>query len=673
MNYRFYITINSSRVECFPLNFLKTSLVDQKEEGRVFYRRKFNGTLRFYCNTKTGTADFDLLYLVEQVDNCTQIIFEIEQKDSGAATYHNYWTGHFSTTDGSFDLDNSTFDVTPKSYDNYYDFDINGETQYNIISGIPAKVTCTTAAKPENYERCMFVVDVLEYLVGEVFTGAPVTSWFLNNADNPVIGGMNKWRYLTILQKSDAKRPDASNPATIGMLSFSELMYILRVMYNLYWTYDGTTVRIEHFSFWDSTAGIDLRAQAISARQNKYSYLKSDMPRLEKFNFMEANDSNYTEHVISYDEVCTVNETSADYSINVTTDIEYIESADMDQVSDDGWVILSNELSGGVYNVYYGAAYESGNASYNYCNSWSYLLRAFHLHNRVLMSGWINSNAIDFISARKIIRQEIKAIVCYEDNYDPNDYITTELGETYLDSKKGYVQQATIHPDGHVEFALLYGEDTNEEVEMPAAPKSLNIVIHDGAPLDAYIYLSEPNIYDTFLCIRLNFTDCTEITIPAGEVYYYQLLLDPGAPVTDYEFNIEDPSLDGWSVFVNGGMVYDRIDNTSGCPAVPPAPPAVPAAPALAGASQGDFCDPIVVTWSASAGATYYNIFRNPDKFMNPSYGLLTTSLTNSYEDYDGGLEHGETFYYKIQACNISGCSADSNEEDSGLIWCPHG
>ncbi len=135
MNYRFYMTINSSRVECFPLNFLKTTLVDEKEQGQMFYRRKFNGTLRFYCNTKTGDDDFSLLYLTETVDNCTQIILEIEQKNSGLDTYHNYWTGHFSTTDGTFDLDNSTFDITPKPYDDYFQYDIDGNVEYNIITG----------------------------------------------------------------------------------------------------------------------------------------------------------------------------------------------------------------------------------------------------------------------------------------------------------------------------------------------------------------------------------------------------------------------------------------------------------------------------------------------------------------------------------------------------------
>ena len=58
MTYRFYITLGSSQIEVHPLNFMKTSLVDSQESGEIFYRRKFNGTLRFIGD------DFDLIYMV---------------------------------------------------------------------------------------------------------------------------------------------------------------------------------------------------------------------------------------------------------------------------------------------------------------------------------------------------------------------------------------------------------------------------------------------------------------------------------------------------------------------------------------------------------------------------------------------------------------------------------
>ena len=50
MRYRFYITALSSRIEVFPLNHWKTSLVDERDDGKVYYRRKFSGSLQFTDN-----------------------------------------------------------------------------------------------------------------------------------------------------------------------------------------------------------------------------------------------------------------------------------------------------------------------------------------------------------------------------------------------------------------------------------------------------------------------------------------------------------------------------------------------------------------------------------------------------------------------------------------------
>ena len=203
------------------------------------------------------------------------------------------------------------------------------------------------------------------------------------------------------------------------------MMQILK-MYNLFWKYDGTTLRIEHYDYWQSLAGLDLQTQKISEAANKYSYINDERPKYEKFSFMEAGDSNYTQHTIKYNSACADPEHTSEYSNKVTTDLQYIIDCGGDpdlvsNVSDDGWVILASYLSGADYFVYYGNAYENAISSYNYVNSWSYLLRALFLHGRVELSGYINFTAIDFISIRKLKQQNINAIVCHEDDYDPED------------------------------------------------------------------------------------------------------------------------------------------------------------------------------------------------------------------------------------------------------------
>ena len=653
MTYRFYITIGSSQIEVHPLNFLKTSLVDAQESGEIFYRRKFNGTLRFIGD------DFELLYLVETVDSCTELILTIEQKNSGHSTYHDYWEGYFSTPDGFFDLDNCYFEITPKPYDLYKNFKINGDVQYNILDVVPIITTSTLLV---SYTRNRYLIDVIEHIISQIEPTATVTSWFFNNEYNPVTLDINKYRYLTIAQKSDIKRPTDSNPATKALMSFNELMEILRTMYNVYYKYDGTTFRIEHLSYWDDEPGLDLRTQISAVRSNKYSYER--MPRFESFSFMEARDTNYTKHTISYDEKCVGGETinTTDYNLNVTTDIDYIEdrvAADDTEsdIADSGFVILANYLQDVTPHVYFGTAYENAGSSYNYPNSWSYLLRAFFLHGRVLLTGNINDTAVDFISTAKNKKQDIKAIVCYEDNYDPSDYITTELGEDWFGGQKASVKQATIYPDGRVDFMLLYGEETNDDAEMPAQPKIIHCTITDDF---VYTTLSEPNIYDTYYWIFYDPWDitatCQEIMIAAGDTYQVDLRDDAGA----YKFNTSDDSLVGWTFILNDNEVADQSIHSVQCGAT--LPPAIPAVPVLNPPSQAAVCGPIHVDWSTSAGATYYQVWRNPNHLFAAVWEVQANPTVSEYYDYEAG-ETNMTFSYKITACNISGCSAESNEE----------
>ena len=665
--YRFYVTIGSSAVEVHPLNFMKTTLVDAPLNNEIFYRRTFNGTLRFYNSAKDAITDFDLFYLIEVVDPCDDLYLLIEEKDSGANTWHTYWEGRFTTSDGRFDLDNCTFDITPKPYDNYKNFDLHGDDEYNIVTDLDAlKITTNTLVPAEDYKENIFITDVIEYLLQKFEPLATVTSLFFTNPTNPVLGGTNKYRYLTIAQKSDIKRPNASDPATLGMMSFNEIMSIIKAMYNVFWTYDGTTLRIEHFSFWTSAAGLDLRTQAIAAKSNKYSYTKDNVPKYEKFKFAEAEDLSYTEHTISYDSLCVDASLTEEVAVNVTTDLSYIikcmATAGMEaNISDDGWVILANEYDGVDYYVYYGVGLGSAFATYNYPNGWADLIRSFYMSGRSVMSGFIQGLPYDFISARRTKQQEIKAIVCYEDAYEPTDYITTELGETWFSGQKAYVKQATIHHDGHIDFTLLYGEDEDSEVVLPTRTKSLHIIIDTSSYTEIISVLSEPNIYDTYYWIFWNDSVvgevCQEIMIPAGTIYQEDVA-DLAEIFASIKFNLTDSSLTGWHVIYNDNA---PITATLDCPAVPPVPPAVPAATTMIGAGQLSDCAVINVSWNASALATYYVLYRNPDFSLANNWVVIDNTVNTYYDDPNQCDQAGYTFTYKVKACNISGCSADSD------------
>lgn len=87
--YRFYISeASSTSYEVYPLNFLSTSLIDQQEEGKIFYRRKFNGTLLFGTTSRVTDyddgitihnrkEDFDLFWSFEQYEPCVKLYLTI--------------------------------------------------------------------------------------------------------------------------------------------------------------------------------------------------------------------------------------------------------------------------------------------------------------------------------------------------------------------------------------------------------------------------------------------------------------------------------------------------------------------------------------------------------------------------------------------------------------------
>lgn len=488
-DFRFYITNSEeTKKEVFPLNFNSTSLVDEVESGQIFRRQPFNGILIFGTNSWgeniTGgllnrKVDFDMFLDIEfdPLRLCEKQTLEIER--DGA----EYWVGTFSTSDGKWDMDNCTFEVTPTLKDKYSPFDENGDTQYNILEvGLPVMTTRMTRAVPSVgpwtfiYDRNRFLTDVITYLAQQVsqdfdpsFT---LVSSFFNDAINPITLTTNHYRYITIAQKSDIKRYLASERAWKGFMSFNECMELLKI-WNLYWDYDEVTheFTVEHIYTFNSmlAAGIDLRTEDLCISTNKYSYSKSDMPRIEKWSFMEGYFADFIPHSISYASPCVnqdKNSNTIDNAFNVTTDIEYIQDC-MDNVdlrgniSDEGWIILANYLESGLYYVYLnrlGLGYE---AHFNGDMGWGLLHNCFFKHDRVLMSGTMNGAGTNFYSAKRTKIQDCAIINCWVNGshitaFDAQQLLTTELGEEYLSGAKAFVNRADISPSGLIKLKLGY-------------------------------------------------------------------------------------------------------------------------------------------------------------------------------------------------------------------------
>ena len=456
MTYEFYIsTASSVSYQVYPLNFLETSLVDEKEDDQVFHRRKFEGSLTF--GGKKLCDDFKLFWGFEELDPCEELYLIILRNGD------SYWEGYFSTSMGEWDMDAQTFTVTPLPLDDYTVFDQGGDTLYSLL--IVSTVTVNMNYKGADYafDRCRYLIDCIEYMASQI-CGATVTSSFLNDATNYVTLGANHYNLLTIAQKSDIKRWDSTNPATFADMSWNEMMDILTSM-NLRWTYDSTTnvVTIEHVSFWGAAEGLDIRNEEMAFNTNKYKYKKETLYKYEYWSWMEAGNDEFQPSNIWYDTNCVNQDpgnNKKETSYNVTTDIQYLldcsEDSDLvSNISDDGWVILANYMDGADLTVYRSSR-PLGNVYFNADMGWGILLRAFFKHDRMQMTGYINGVETNFYSAVKNKLQETAIVYCYE--FDPSQYITTELGETYLGGEKGHVEKATIHPDGKINLELVYGD-----------------------------------------------------------------------------------------------------------------------------------------------------------------------------------------------------------------------
>lgn len=281
----------------------------------------------------------------------------------------------------------------------------------------------------------IYVPDVIKYLLAQTcpdsFSSPVLISDFLMNSTNPVTKIASKTNYLYLVQKSDAKRPSASNPATKGETSFRELMDSLYNIFQLWWYIDDSNnLVIIHQSEIEGHLGIDITINPYiktTAHKNTVEFDKSLLFRYETWTFMESKGIDFTGTSIEYDELCTVKDSESKtktYDISViTTDIGYIQTG-IDKISDDGFALLAADASNNVINE---VGVITGSDQLNGHLALSNLQDKYWRHNRILMTGKMNGNQETFISSQKI-RKLSEHNIIYCGTFDPLKQITTEQG-----------------------------------------------------------------------------------------------------------------------------------------------------------------------------------------------------------------------------------------------------
>lgn len=292
---------------------------------------------------------------------------------------------------------------------------------------------------------------ILQYLVTQTGCGLTVRSHFFDIAATHAAPPSNdaytfatgNLQDLTIHQKSDVKRPDATNasfaPPTssaVWKMKLKELLEDLTTMFNVFWKIDGTSLIIEHASYFQSAAGEDYTAQPMKLQLD----YDTDIPKSEVFKWSDANVSaNFTGYPITYDCGNGIKERKVRL---FTTDLPFIrEEANQEAISDENWVLIANQIIDTEYII----------IDTNDPLRWTSLHDKLHRHYRPFETGTLNNVAATFLSTQKIQKQPPFTVgMCCDAVFDPNKYITTALGQ-------GDVREATRNlKKDRIELELNY-------------------------------------------------------------------------------------------------------------------------------------------------------------------------------------------------------------------------
>ena len=89
----------------------------------------------------------------------------------------------------------------------------------------------------------------------------------------------------------------------------------------------------------------------------------------------------------------------------------------------------------------------------------------------------------------------------------------------------------------------------------------------------------------------------------------------------------------------------------------------IPPAPALIDASDGAYSNLVYVDWTDSSGATSYQVYRCSTTLTASCSSVLSTVSISNYNDLTVPI--ATIYYYRVKACNASGCS-DFSSYNSG-------
>ena len=274
--------------------------------------------------------------------------------------------------------------------------------------------------------------DVLEYLADQTGCGLTVRSHFLGlNATHDAPPSNLAYTFATefyqdlqIHQKSDIKRPDATNPAQsfVWKMSFKRLLEDRETIWQVFWTIDGTDLIIEHISYFEANTGVDVTTKNIKL---EYGKQEGGAPNEETFRWADG-DATFTlaqaGYPISYG---NCGEGTTERKVNYfSNDVYYIRStSNPEEIADAGFCLVATEVIDGKNTI----------IDSNDPMGWVQIHENLFQHNRFFAEGVLNDAPATFLSTRKTRKLEpFKITVCCGDNFNPADSIETLVGTSYV-------------------------------------------------------------------------------------------------------------------------------------------------------------------------------------------------------------------------------------------------
>ncbi len=414
----------------------------EKIENLIFSRKKISKALIF------KKESYNFINSLRQECYSFLIYVKIEKKCDGI--WVEQYIGAFTINDVKWDLKTCTAEITPFTFDEYYNY-VNLSTQQNIMDIVPRYSTGFPGNDTAFGTRFIKLFDMLDFFVKKHMPNVTeiVSDFFNINPAGfvyPAPIDITQIQNVMLQAMDDCINPTALNPTTKKNFSFKELLDGLRILFDVHWVVVNGKFYLENYYYFMTTPIFTIEDKIINYR-NIYQYNTNELIRKEIFKY-EQSEYLALQADIVYIDALLINQNGDNNQVkeytpaNICTDINWPYNAfigvDMATKPSANGIMLATfeNVSSGT-----GAWWQTVDLT------WAYLIEKFHQYNRPFLDAYVDiSLHYTFLSRQKnVIRENIIIKHCCEDgNFDLSRVIDTEWGEAEIVEAEEDIYKDTI-------------------------------------------------------------------------------------------------------------------------------------------------------------------------------------------------------------------------------------